>query len=112
MFDPRCIYLSSHVKKPILRIYFCVPSFRADKRARIIIEGYLAAFPTSVEPYLYTIGEANFDPNFVVHKDIKLRSRSLFAELARFEMISKPKSLHYLRFAKCGGKRLARNGQQ
>ena len=65
MFDPRCIYLSSHVKKLFPRKYFCVPSFRADKRARIIIEGYLAAFRTSVGPYLYTIGEANFDPKLL-----------------------------------------------
>ena len=65
MFDPRCIYLLSHVKMPISRKYFCVPSFRADKCARIIVEGYLAAFQTSVGPYLYTIGEVNFEPHLL-----------------------------------------------
>ena len=61
MFDPRCIYLFVGPLKILFsEKYFCVPSFRVDKRARIIIEGYLAAFPTSVGPYLYTIGEANF----------------------------------------------------
>ena len=45
--------------------YFCVPSFRADKRARIIIEGCRAAFRTSLEPYLYIVGEANFDPHLL-----------------------------------------------
>ena len=65
MFDPRCIYLSYYGKKLFSGKYSCVPSFRADRRARIIIEGFLAAFPTSVEPYLYIIGEANFDPNLL-----------------------------------------------
>ena len=49
-------------------------------RARIIIEGYLAAFQTSTEPYLYIVKEANFD-EFVAIKDIKLRSRSLLRSL-------------------------------
>ena len=56
-------------------------------RARIIIEGYLAAFQTSTEPYLYIVGEANFDD----HKGYQIAVPLTFAELARFEMISKPK---------------------
>ena len=65
MFDPRRIYLSHYGKKLFFGKCFCVPSFRAGKRARIIIEGYLAAFQTSVDLYLYTIGEANFDPKLL-----------------------------------------------
>ena len=42
-----------------------MPSFRADKRARIIIEGYLAAFRVSGGPYLYIIGKAIFDPHLL-----------------------------------------------
>ena len=65
MFDPRCIYLSHYGKKLFSEKYFCVLSFRANKRARIMIEGYLAAFQTSVGPYLYIIREANFDPHLL-----------------------------------------------
>ena len=50
-------------------------------RARIIIEGYLAAFQTSAEPYLYIVKEANFDAHLLSIKDIKLRSRSLLRSL-------------------------------
>ena len=58
----RDVFIFRHtVKSRFLEKYFCVPSFRADKRARIIIDGYLAVFRKSVEPYLYIIGEANFD---------------------------------------------------
>ena len=93
--------------------YFCVSSFRADKnltihkpRGRPIPLSSKTKFPVTME--MTKIHERLFAVlRCSILNDIKLRSRSLFAELVRFEMISKPKSPHCLRFEKCDGKRLA-----
>ena len=50
-----------------LEKYFCVPLFRADKRARIIIEGCRAAFPMSFcRAFLYINRRGEFRPKVVV----------------------------------------------
>jgi hypothetical protein len=65
MLDPLSIYLWSHVKRPILRKYFCVPSFLAAKRDCINIEGYLVAFRVSGAVFVYN-WKGDFRPAFVV----------------------------------------------
>jgi hypothetical protein len=63
--------------------YSCVPSFRADKRAPIIIEGYPAAFrllePFASPQFFGSLSLKLFIPNRTVRR-IVVKEAELFSE--------------------------------